>query len=92
MKNEQLIMEQAIRELEKRMKPQRESLIEFIKYYFEDEKLGHGLNNTLKGLEENRELLDKIRDMCYNVIVNKTVMVAEDEQVTEEELFEELID
>lgn len=61
-------------------------------YYFEDEKLGHGLNNTLKELEGNQELLDKIKEMCYNVIVSKTVMVADDEEQTEEELFEELVD
>ena len=44
-------------------------------YYFEEKRLGHGLNNTLIELGKNQELLDKIREMCYNVIVNKTEMV-----------------
>jgi len=56
-------------------------------YYFEDERLGHGLVNTLKELEKSKETLDKIREMCYNVIVNKIEM-----SVEQDELIEELID
>jgi len=54
-------------------------------YYYQDDRLGHGLNNTLDELEKNPEVLDKIREMCYNVIVNKTEMVTieDDEDIVE---------
>lgn len=56
-------------------------------YYFEEERLGHGLNNTLETLADSPETLDKIKEMCYNVIVNKIEMSEESE-----DLIEELID
>ena len=57
-------------------------------YYFENERLGHGLNNTLEELEKNPEVLDKIREMCYNVIVNKIEMVDVDNN---EDVIEDLL-
>ena len=58
-------------------------------YYFGKDRLGHGLNNTLEELEKNPELLDKIKEMCYNVIVNKTAIVDVDNNG---DIVEELID
>lgn len=59
-------------------------------YYYEEERLGHGLNNTLETLSKDSEKLDKIREMCYNVIVNKVEMADFDED--EEEQEEDIID
>jgi len=58
-------------------------------YYYEDDRLGHGLNNTLEELGKNPEVLDKIREMCYNVIVNKTAMVSVDD---DEDIIADLLD
>jgi len=33
-------------------------------YYFEEDRLGHGLKNTLQELEKSPETLDRIREMC----------------------------
>lgn len=52
-------------------------------YYFDDDRLGHGLNNTLENLEESPETLDKIREMCYNVIVNREELPDDEEDVEE---------
>ena len=54
-------------------------------YYFEESRLGHGIKNTLQELEKSPELLDKIREMCYNVIINKEELpVDEDADVIKE--------
>ena len=58
-------------------------------YYYEDDRLGHGLNNTLEELGKNPEVLDKIKEMCYNVIVNKTAMVSVDD---DEDIVADLLD
>jgi len=58
-------------------------------YYFEEDRLGHGLNNTLEELGKNPETLDKIKEMCYNVIVNKTAMVSVDD---DEDIIADLLD
>jgi len=58
-------------------------------YYYEDDRLGHGLNNTLEELGKNPEVLDKIREVCYNVIVNKTAMVSVDD---DEDIIADLLD
>jgi len=38
-------------------------------YKFEGENIGHGILKASKTLEENPELLDKIREMCYNIVL-----------------------
>lgn len=53
-------------------------------YYFNDDRIGHGLNNTLEYMEENEEVLDNIREMCYNVIVNKRELVEDSEEIVED--------
>lgn len=39
-------------------------------YRFEDETIGQGIAKASKALEDNPELLDKIREMCYNIVLN----------------------
>lgn len=42
-------------------------------YVFEGETLGQGMNKTLEYLKENKETIDKIREMCYNALSTYTV-------------------
>jgi recombination protein RecA len=53
-------------------------------YNFENEKLGQGLLNASKYLEEHPETLDKITKMVYNVISTPNVILLEDESEEEE--------
>ena len=38
-------------------------------YKFDGETIGQGIAKASKALEENPELLDKIREMCYNTVL-----------------------
>jgi recombination protein RecA len=53
-------------------------------YSFDGEKIGHGANKASAYLLENPEILDKIREMCYNVTVGaERVPMIDDEEIEE---------
>jgi recombination protein RecA len=53
-------------------------------YSFDGEKLGHGANKAVAHLLENPEILDKIREMCYNkTLGSKNVPMVDDEELEE---------
>jgi recombination protein RecA len=41
-------------------------------YYLDDTNIGQGVDNAIGYLEENPETLDKIRKMCYNIVIGDT--------------------
>jgi len=50
-------------------------------YVFEELSLGRGMINAIEYLNNNKEILDKIIDMCYNRIpITKEEKGSEDEQ------------
>ena len=38
-------------------------------YYFGDENIGQGVDNTIQFLKEDKETLDSVRKMCYNMVI-----------------------
>lgn len=47
-------------------------------YNFEDEKLGQGLVNASKYLEEHSDTLDKIKERVYNIVESQKVVLEEE--------------
>ena len=59
-------------------------------YSFEDEKLGQGVLNASKYLEEHQDTLDKLKLRVYNVIdTKKIVLEDDDEEISEMEVEED---
>lgn len=55
-------------------------------YMFGDEKLGQGRVNALEFLSENKDVLDKVKEVCYNALKsNKTGVEQVDEIVEDDE-------
>ena len=52
-------------------------------YSFDGEKLGNGANNAANALLENRELLDKIKELCYNSTIGKETPMVDEEELQE---------
>ena len=53
-------------------------------FSFDGEKLGHGANKAVAHLLENPEILDKIKEMCYNVTLGaKNVPMVDDVELEE---------
>ena len=46
-------------------------------YSFEGETIGQGMTKASKALEDNPELLDKIREMCYNIVLQPKIAEVE---------------
>jgi len=57
-------------------------------YAFEDTSLGRGMDNSVEFLMENKEVLDKIKETCYNVVINKQVAIEDIEEETKGEIDE----
>jgi recombination protein RecA len=53
-------------------------------YSFEGERMGNGANQASAYLLENPEILDKIREMCYNIAIrDEEVPMIDDEELEE---------
>ena len=53
-------------------------------FSFDGEKLGHGANKASAHLLENPEILDKIRELCYNrTLGSQNVPMVDDEEIEE---------
>lgn len=54
-------------------------------YNFEGENIAQGLAKTAEFLRENKEVLDKIRSMCYNIVGKSETTPIPEESETEDE-------
>lgn len=50
-------------------------------YYFGDDRLGIGLNNSIEFLEENENTLDTLKEMCYNAVIGENATPKSDELI-----------
>lgn len=41
-------------------------------YYFEDTQIGQGIDNAVGYLTEHKETLDKVKKMCYNMVIGES--------------------
>ena len=54
-------------------------------FSFDGEKLGHGANKAAAHLLENPEILDKIKELCYNKTLGAETPMVDDEELEEVE-------